>query len=118
MATATDIQPTGAFCSLHLTRPSSPNCLKAVQKGSEISSAEQWASILEEGFSTRNSSFEPIPTQTLQYGLQAPRRKHIKDGALAHEIATLLYPAPADAELSQIIKYGRLSLSSETSLLY
>ncbi|KAK4697867.1 hypothetical protein P7C71_g264, partial [Lecanoromycetidae sp. Uapishka_2] len=65
---------------------------------------EEWASLLRKELQAMFNGEAPHPDC-----LRAPRRRHADSmsAALAIRIATLLYPAPSDAELSQVIKYEK-----------
>lgn len=68
--------------------------------------AEGWASFLRHELQIMFNGEAPNPNTK---GLQAPRRKHADptSAALATMVASLLYPAPSDANVSQVIKYEK-----------
>ena len=116
--------PTSANMSsattFELTSPS-PFPAQSTLKGPQNSAASraynatQWATLLREAFVSLPSSPSRAAIPCLRNAaFNAPRRRHAdpRSGQLAAEIATLLYPAPLDAGLSQLIKYGQLLTAS------
>lgn len=65
---------------------------------------KEWASLIRAELQAMFDGKAPHPDC-----LRAPRRRHADpiSAALAVRIANLLYPAPSDAELSQVIKYEK-----------
>lgn len=73
--------------------------------------ANGWATLLRKAFvSLQQNNSDGVAPALRNDALNAPRRRHadVRSSQLAAEIASLLYPAPLDAGLSQLIKYGKL----------
>ena len=82
---------------------------------SQPSDASAWASLLREAFgSLQGNGFDGSTPAVRNETLNPPRRRHAdqRSSQLAAEIASLLYPAPLVAGLSQLIKYGQLPTAS------
>ena len=121
MASVTSIETAGPVCVLKSTSrprktiPSKDAIPKEALPVVTSLSISDWASIFKDSFRAFSAEGSPNVSQAVRaYGLHAPRRKRdVGEGSrLAYEVASLLYPAPADAELSQVIKYGMCFLSS------
>ena len=118
MASATTIQPVGPVCTLgsHAFPKHSRPSKAEIQSRTNDFSPTKWSYLLRTGFlamkeythRTYEEQSSSMPAEVVEYGLFAPRRKHAgeKKTQMALQTAKLLYPAPEDAELSQIIKYG------------
>ena len=118
MASATTIQPVGPVCTLgsHAFPKHSRPSKAEIQSRTNDFSPTKWSHLLRTGFQamkeythrTYEEQSSSLPAEVVEYGLFAPRRKHAgeKKTKMALQTAKLLYPAPEDAELSQIIKYG------------
>lgn len=114
MIITTEERPQGPFCAFrslqHSPKESSHKDIEIENPfHMEDLSAPEWADLLKDGFhSLHQPDSSAIAMHVLQYGLSAPRRKHVDEQSsrLAFEIASLLYPAPSDAGVSQVIKYG------------
>lgn len=72
--------------------------------------ANRWATVLRKAFVSLQQNISDGVTPASRNVLNAPRRRHADPGSsqLTAEISGLLYPAPLDAGLSQLIKYGKL----------
>ena len=99
-----------------LTSPSHPRAHSSSQDLQDHSAspsydASAWARLLREAFVSHQTNYSDGMRPALRNeALNAPRRRHAdpRSCQLAAEIASLLYPAPLDAGLSQLIKYGKL----------
>jgi len=111
MATATDVKLGMAAHNIFIDTPHPPS--QDVDPTIDGLGATEWVELIRDELQNMASG-EPLDPKCLS----APRRRHAdpESATLAVQIAALLYPAPIDSSIPQVIKYEKGMFSPRSSL--